>query len=57
MKCIEEYKKIFNQYGGMMRTKQLLEENILYRPLQKLIQRGCVEKIRYGMLTLVNGSI
>lgn len=31
MKAIEEYKKIFDQYGGMMRTKQLQAENILYR--------------------------
>ena len=31
-----------------MRSKQLQEENILYRPLQKLIQQGCVEKVRYG---------
>lgn len=48
MKGIEEYKKIFDQYGGMMRTKQLQAENILYRPLQKLIEQGCVEKVRYG---------
>lgn len=48
MRSVEEYKKIFEQYGGMMRSKQLREENILYRPLQKLIQQGCVEKVRYG---------
>ena len=48
MKGIEEYKKIFDAYGGMMRTKQLQAENVLYRPLQKLIQQGCVEKVRYG---------
>jgi predicted transcriptional regulator of viral defense system len=48
MKAIEEYKKIFDQYGGMMRAKQLQAENILYRPLQKLIEQGCVEKVRYG---------
>lgn len=48
MRSVAEYKKIFEQYGGMMRSKQLQEENILYRPLQKLIQQGCVEKVRYG---------
>ena len=48
MRSIDEYKKIFDQYGGMMRTKQLQAENILYRPLQNLIQQGYVEKIRYG---------
>lgn len=48
MKAIEEYKKIFDKYGGMMRAKQLQAEDILYRPLQKLIEQGCVEKVRYG---------
>lgn len=48
MRSVTEYKKIFDQYGGMMRSKELQEENILYRPLQKLIQQGCVEKVRYG---------
>lgn len=48
MKVTEDYKKVFDRYGGMMRTKQLQAENILYRPLQKLIQHGVVEKIRYG---------
>lgn len=48
MKSIPEYKKIFDQYGGMMRTKQLQAENILYRSLQKLIEQDCVEKVRYG---------
>ena len=31
-----------------MRTRQLEEENIFYRKIQKLIQEGYVEKIRYG---------
>lgn len=48
MKDIERYRKIFDQYDGMMRTKQLQAENILYRPLQKLIQQGYVDKVRYG---------
>lgn len=48
MNSILEYKKIFDKYGGMMRTKQLQAANILYRPLQKLIQQGYVEKVRYG---------
>ena len=41
MNSILEYKKIFDKYGGMM-------ANILYRPLQKLIHQGYVEKVRYG---------
>lgn len=54
MNSIPEYKKIFDKYGGMMRTKQLQAENILYRPLQKLIQQGYVEKVRYGYYQWVN---
>ncbi len=54
MKDIEEYKKIFDAYGGMMRTKQLQAENVLYRLLQKLIRQGCVEKVRYGYYQWAN---
>ena len=48
MSGVEHYKSIFEHYGGMMRTKQLEEENIHYRKIQQLIQEGHVEKIRYG---------
>lgn len=48
MKNIKEYKRIFDRYGGMMQTKETQEEKILYRHLQKLIQQGHVEKVRYG---------
>ena len=48
MQSIDVYNRIFQEYGGMMRTKQLQAENILYRPLQELIQQGYVEKVRYG---------
>ena len=46
MKSIEEYKQIFDKHGGMMRSKQLQEENVLYRPLQRQIDQGIVEKVR-----------
>jgi len=45
---IEEYKKVFDEHGGMVRSKHLQEANILYRQLQKLIEQGYVEKVRYG---------
>ena len=48
MKSPETYKQIFDKYNGMMRTAQLQAENILYRPLHKLIEQGYVEKVRYG---------
>ena len=48
MKTIEEYKQIFDKYSGLIRTQQLQEENVAYRSLQKLMEQGYVEKVRYG---------
>ena len=48
MKSIEEYKAIFDKYNGLARTQQLQEDGLAYRPLQKLIEQGYVEKVRYG---------
>ena len=48
MNGTEHYKRIFDQYGGMMRTKELQNENVFYRRLQRLIDEGYVEKVRYG---------
>lgn len=48
MNGTEHYKRIFDQYGGIMRTKELQKENIFYRRLQQLIDEGYVEKVRYG---------
>lgn len=42
------YKDIFEQYGGMMRTKELHEEKIFYRTIQTLLLKGYIEKIRSG---------
>ena len=48
MKNVEKYKKIFERYGGIMRTKDLQREKVQYRTLQYLIDQGAVEKVRYG---------
>lgn len=48
MNGVEHYKEIFERYGGIMRTKQLGAEDILFRKIQKLIQEGYIEKVRYG---------
>lgn len=45
---IEKYKKVFDEHGGMVQSKHLQEAKILYRQLQKLIEQGYVEKVRYG---------
>lgn len=51
---IEKCKSIFDKYGGLVRFKQLQEEKVLYRQLQKLIEQGYVEKVRYGYYQWVN---
>ena len=48
MEHLEEYKNIFDKYGGMMRTKELQKEKIFYPKLQYLIREGSVEQVRYG---------
>lgn len=54
MKQVDEYKKIFDRYGGMMRTKDLQKEKIQYRTLQRLIDQEVVEKVRYGYYQWIN---
>lgn len=54
MKRADEYKKIFERYGGMMRTKDLQKEKIQYRTLQRLIDQEVVEKVRYGYYQWIN---
>ena len=42
------YKSIFKQYGGIMRTCELKREGVSYQILQELMAEGLVEKIKYG---------
>ena len=51
---IEYYKRIFDRYGGMMRTTQLAEEKVFYQQREKLIADGYVEKVRRGYYQWVN---
>lgn len=44
----ENIKIFFDKHGGVMRTKELLENGIHYRRLRSLIAEGKVEKVRYG---------
>lgn len=44
----KHYQDIFENYGGMMRTKDLEKEKVYYRNIQQLIEAGLVEKVRYG---------
>ena len=42
------YRKVFEKYGGMMRTKDLNAEKVYYKNIQQLIEAGYIEKVRYG---------
>jgi predicted transcriptional regulator of viral defense system len=48
MNDVEYYKSVFERYGGMMRTKELQAEKVYYRTIQKLLQAGYIEKVRFG---------
>lgn len=48
MNSEENYHKIFDKYGGIMRTCELTKEGISYQKIQKLMAEGNVEKIKYG---------
>lgn len=51
---IQHYKKIFDRYGGMMRTTQLAQEKVFYAQRQQLISDGYIEKIRRGYYQWIN---
>ena len=42
------YKKIFDRYGGIMKTCELELEKVYYRQRERLIRDGYIEKIRCG---------
>lgn len=48
------YKSIFDSHGGIMKTKELEKENIYYHKRQELMQKGLIEKVRYGYFRWVD---
>ena len=48
MKPVEEVKQIFDEHGGMLRTRELYAHKVFYNDVQQLVKDGLVEKIRYG---------
>lgn len=48
MKNSKDYRAIFMRYDGVMKTKELSKEGVSYAALQKLVEAGEVEKVRYG---------
>lgn len=54
MRPLEEIKQTFDEHDGFLRTKELYAERIFYHHIQELIQKGYIEKIRYGYYQWVN---
>ena len=56
MRNIEAISKIFERYGGMMRTYQLSNEKIYYADIAFLLKEGVIEKVRTGYYQWVDNS-
>jgi len=48
MKTPEEIRHIFDEHDGVLRTNELYTRQIFYNDIQRFIQDGFIEKIRYG---------
>jgi predicted transcriptional regulator of viral defense system len=48
MKPVSEIKRLFDDHGGMLRTRELFAHKVFYKDIQRLIEEGAVEKVRYG---------
>lgn len=46
----------FKQHHGMMRTRELYGAHIFYNDIQLLIERGIIEKVRYGYYQWIDGE-
>ncbi|MHC1734877.1 MAG: type IV toxin-antitoxin system AbiEi family antitoxin domain-containing protein [Erysipelotrichaceae bacterium] len=48
MQNIDSVEELFRQHNGMMRTKELYKAHVFYHDIRRLIEKGVIEKIRYG---------
>jgi predicted transcriptional regulator of viral defense system len=48
MKLVDEIRQMFEDAGGMLRTKELYAENVFYNDIQLLVKDSLIEKVRYG---------
>lgn len=48
MRDVIQIRNIFERYGGMMKTVELSKERLYYQNIQSLLDKGLIEKIRYG---------
>ncbi|MDD4493689.1 MAG: hypothetical protein PHV32_04975 [Eubacteriales bacterium] len=52
----DKIKEIFAVHNGMMRTCELHKERLFYHDIQALIERGAIEKVRYGYYQWVDSD-
>ena len=49
--------KIFEKYGGVMRTAQLNQEGFYYKKIQELLASNQIEQVRRGYYQYVGDNI
>jgi predicted transcriptional regulator of viral defense system len=54
MKTRPDLKSLFDQHGGLLRTKDLYANRYFYEEIRRLILEGIIEKIRYGYYRLID---
>jgi len=52
----DKVEEIFNAHDGMMRTCKLHKARLFYNDIQTLIERGMIEKVRYGYYQWVDSE-
>ncbi len=52
----DKIKEIFTARNGIMRTGELHDEHLYYNDIQALINRGIIEKVRYGYYQLIDSE-
>jgi len=53
---IEKFKEIFKQHNNVMSTAKLTSQKIYYADIQKLIEKGFIEKIKRGYYHWIDQS-
>ena len=54
MQSIETIRELFEDHGGIMRTADIYASGIYYKDIQRLIDTGILQKVRYGYYQLIN---
>lgn len=50
----DEIKKMFEKYGNVMRTSELIASRLYYKDIQALLNEGIIEKLKQGYYHLVD---